>query len=210
MAYAPAATYRRRRTLWALALTTLGLVFLAYTRGLPYSPFSSDDSSPAAAVNERRMRVQEIHGLMRVVAQSSGFLPTDGSLTGSEEEGVDLRVYAAAAGGDEAWGDHVKRLRQESPVIVFSKTYCQFSQRAKALLETYKLVPPPTIVELDTRPDGHIIQNILARLTGRRTVPNVLLHGESIGGSDDLHALHESGELKELFTSQDVRVAGKV
>jgi glutaredoxin-related protein len=41
-------------------------------------------------------------------------------------------------------------------------------------------------------------------------VPNILLQGESIGGSDDIHALHEQGELKSLFTDHDVRVAGKV
>jgi hypothetical protein len=123
MARYPAATYRRRRTLWALALTTLGLLFIAYTRGgfsLPAS-LTGGQETPFDSPSERRIRVQEIHGLLRVVAQSNGFLPTDGSLTGLEEEGVDLRVYAAAAGGDDAWGDHVRRLRQETPVVVFSK-----------------------------------------------------------------------------------------
>jgi glutaredoxin 3 len=35
----------------------------------------------------------------------------------------------------------------------------------------------------------------LVRETGRRTVPQIFIKGESIGGSDELHALDRSGEL---------------
>lgn len=52
----------------------------------------------------------------------------------------------------------------------------RYSKRAKALLlETYHLSPVPTVVELDTRTDGLLIQTILTRLTGRSTVPNIIL-----------------------------------
>ena len=40
------------------------------------------------------------------------------------------------------------------------------------------------------------LQNKLKAATGRRTVPNILINGKSIGGSDDVAALHEKGELK--------------
>lgn len=53
--------------------------------------------------------------------------------------------------------------------------YYSFSKRAKSLLASYQLSPTPFVVELDQRSDGPVIQEILARLTGRRTVPNVLL-----------------------------------
>ena len=100
-----------------------------------------------------------------------------------------------------------------------------FSQRAKALLETYELDPAPLIVELNTRRDGPLIQKILQRLTGRRTVPNILVHvryaalvrgsalmtralikGTSLGGSDDIHALHEQHKLKGIFEDAGVEV----
>ncbi|MCJ1448677.1 MAG: hypothetical protein MMC23_009194, partial [Stictis urceolatum] len=35
----------------------------------------------------------------------------------------------------------------------------------------------------------------LQKITGRRTVPNVLVSGTSIGGGADVEALHQPGEL---------------
>lgn len=51
----------------------------------------------------------------------------------------------------------------------------RYSIRAKALLAEYNLSPPPKIVEVNTRSDGPQIQAILTRLTGRATVPNIIL-----------------------------------
>ena len=59
-----------------------------------------------------------------------------------------------------------------SPVIIFSKTYCPHSQAAKNLfLRAYKIVPAPFVVELDDHPHGAELQDLLAKRTGRRTVP---------------------------------------
>ena len=72
-------------------------------------------------------------------------------------------------------------------VIIFSKSYCPHSRRAKGiLLEKYIIDPAPFVVELDQHPIGLGIQAHLADLTGRRTVPNVLINGVSIGGGDDV------------------------
>lgn len=51
------------------------------------------------------------------------------------------------------------------------------------------------MVELDKHPMGQELQSLLADSTGRRTVPNVLIGGRSIGGGDDTAALDEKGEL---------------
>ncbi|KAH8107896.1 thioredoxin-like protein, partial [Cristinia sonorae] len=85
------------------------------------------------------------------------------------------------------------------PLIVFSKSYCPYSRRAKALLESYNLSPAPFVIELDSRSDGPVIQAILRRLTGRGTVPNVILQAKAIGGSDDIQLLDQTGELKEIL-----------
>lgn len=114
-----------------------------------------------------------------------------------------------------------------STVIIFSKSYCPYSKRAKKLLlETYKITPAPYVVELDlltsankdsesdepkkfAHPDdeeshltlGKRLQNVLAANTGRSTVPNILVNGKSIGGSDDIAELDRTGELASKIKS---------
>jgi hypothetical protein len=46
---------------------------------------------------------------------------------------------------------------------------------------------PPTL--------GRKLQDLLAKRTGRKTVPNILINGRSIGGSDDLAKLDADDEL---------------
>ncbi|KAJ5159181.1 uncharacterized protein N7500_008832 [Penicillium coprophilum] len=83
-----------------------------------------------------------------------------------------------------------------APVIIFSKSYCPYSKKAKSiLLEHYSIEPKPLVVELDQHPLGPYLQALLAKRTGRRTVPNVLVSGKSIGGGDDIAALDQSDEL---------------
>lgn len=80
-------------------------------------------------------------------------------------------------------------------VIIFSKTYCPFSKKAKAIFEKYTITPSPFIVELDEHKLGAQLQLQLEKLTGRRTVPNILISGHSIGGGDDVWELDQTGEL---------------
>ncbi|KAK2069660.1 hypothetical protein P8C59_004217 [Phyllachora maydis] len=76
---------------------------------------------------------------------------------------------------------------KRSPVIIFSKTYCPYSKKAKGLLlDKYHIDPAPYVVELDKHELGPQIQSKLADITGRRTVPNILVNGKSIGGSDEI------------------------
>lgn len=89
-----------------------------------------------------------------------------------------------------------------SPVIIFSKSYCPYSKKAKnLLLNDYEINPAPYVVELDQHVLGPGIQAELAERTGRRTVPNILVGGISIGGSDDIAKLEQEGTLIEKITS---------
>src|SRR6266576_1977224 len=54
--------------------------------------------------------------------------------------------------------------------------------------------------------EGDFIKAVLTRLTGRSTFPNVILHGESIGGSDGIAALHKDGQLRQLFENAGLMV----
>ncbi|KAG7136742.1 Monothiol glutaredoxin-6 like protein [Verticillium longisporum] len=90
----------------------------------------------------------------------------------------------------------VNAILKKSPVIIFSKSYCPYSKKAKALLlEKYAIDPAPYVVELDEHPIGKALQDFLAAKTGRSTVPNVLINSVSIGGFDDVHDLDEQQKL---------------
>lgn len=83
-----------------------------------------------------------------------------------------------------------------SPIIVFSKTYCQYSKKLKELLEQeYDFVPNYYVIELDKHSHGKELQDYIRDKTGRGTVPNLIINGVSRGGSDDIRALHTKGEL---------------
>lgn len=44
---------------------------------------------------------------------------------------------------------------------------------------------------------GGDIQAWLGKNTGRKTVPNIVVNGKSIGGCDDLYRLHREGKLED-------------
>ncbi|XP_018332324.1 glutaredoxin-C3 [Agrilus planipennis] len=91
----------------------------------------------------------------------------------------------------------IKSLIQSNNVVIFSKTYCPYCKMAKEVFD--KIAENYTAVELDQRPDGDEIQDILLELTGARTVPRVFVNGECLGGGSDVKALFESGKLKRYF-----------
>ncbi|KAL5390638.1 hypothetical protein DPSP01_001713 [Paraphaeosphaeria sporulosa] len=89
---------------------------------------------------------------------------------------------------------------KKSPIIIFSKTYCPHSRKAKhILLQTYDIDPAPYVVELDEHPIGLKLQEVLADTTGRRTVPNVMVLGQSIGGGDQMQELDETDTMAETI-----------
>ena len=60
-------------------------------------------------------------------------------------------------------------------------------------------MPAPYVEELDLNRLGPRLQDALLKMTGRRTVPNVLINGKSIGGGDDVAALDAQGKLAGLI-----------
>ncbi|GAA5844957.1 hypothetical protein JCM3766R1_000345 [Sporobolomyces carnicolor] len=82
-------------------------------------------------------------------------------------------------------------------VVVFSKSYCPYCRNAKQLLKSLDV--DAEIYELDQMDEGADWQNYLADKTGQRTVPNIFIGGQHVGGSSDLEAKNKSGELKKLL-----------
>nr|POE54948.1 monothiol glutaredoxin-7 [Quercus suber] len=95
---------------------------------------------------------------------------------------------------------------KKGPIVIFSKSYCPYSKKAKhILLDLYTITPKPHVVELDSHPLGAGLQDALKTSTGRRTVPNILINGRTIGGGDDVQKLHEDGKLIDLVQSMGGR-----
>ncbi|THU95503.1 thioredoxin-like protein [Dendrothele bispora CBS 962.96] len=155
-------------------------------------------------------KVDEIYGLIHLVTggdeEHQHVLVNKGDFDPTEPVGME--VYAPGEVMD--WEEEMERLNDVFPVVVFSKSFCPFSARAKRLLEEYELVPQPMVIEVDLRDDATQIKALLTRLTSQSTFPNIIVQGKSIGGSDDLKRLHESGALKKLLEKAGVEVEGDV
>ena len=52
---------------------------------------------------------------------------------------------------------------------------------------------------MDEVPDGADMQADLKTLTGQRTVPNVFVKGQHVGGNDDTQAAIAGGKIKDLL-----------
>ena len=84
-----------------------------------------------------------------------------------------------------------------SPVVVFSRTTCAFSDFVKDLLKSVGV--KPTVVELDQLPNGADILDALYVITNQRTVPNVFIRGRHVGDCDDVKKLHEDRLLMDMI-----------
>lgn len=76
-------------------------------------------------------------------------------------------------------------------VVVYSTLVCPYCIRAKALLSS-RGIP---FEEIDVTGNAEE-RTRLVEVTGRRTVPQIFIGDEPIGGFDDLAALDRSGELR--------------
>lgn len=75
-------------------------------------------------------------------------------------------------------------------VRVYSTTFCGYCVLAKRLLDQRGIA----FEEIDVSGD-HAKRAWLVQATGRRTVPQIFIGDEPIGGFDELRALDRSGEL---------------
>ncbi|MCL7032101.1 hypothetical protein MKW94_029862 [Papaver nudicaule] len=91
-----------------------------------------------------------------------------------------------------------KEIVSSNPVVVYSKSYCPFCVQVKQLLS--QLGASFKAIELDKESDGSETQSALAQWTGQRTVPNVFIGGNHIGGCDSTTGMHKAGKLVPLLT----------
>ncbi|ESK89706.1 glutaredoxin [Moniliophthora roreri MCA 2997] len=97
--------------------------------------------------------------------------------------------------------DLVESAIQDNKVTVFSKSYCPYCKSAKSLLRTNFPGVSVKVFELDELDEGSDIQSYLAEKTGQRTVPNIFINKQHIGGNDAVQALHKKAGLAPLVNA---------
>lgn len=87
-----------------------------------------------------------------------------------------------------------------SQVEIYTTQTCPYCIRAKRLL-TAKGV---AFQEYDVSADPDLRAAMTARAHGGRTVPQIFINDEHVGGCDDLHSLDGAGELDALLAKEAV------
>lgn len=82
-------------------------------------------------------------------------------------------------------------------VEIYTTPTCPYCKAAKSLL-TRKGV---SYQETDVSRDPQLRAAMTKRAAGRRTVPQIFINGQGVGGSDDLHALDHQGKLDALLSA---------
>lgn len=78
-------------------------------------------------------------------------------------------------------------------IEIYTTGYCGFCVRAKALLDRKGLDYEE--IRVDDQPEKR--REMMER-SQRRTVPQIFINGEGIGGCDELYQLERSGKLDEM------------
>ncbi len=85
-----------------------------------------------------------------------------------------------------------------SKVTIYTKDYCPFCVKAKALLKRKGV---SSIVEIDITSDEDLQAEMIEKSGGRRSVPQIFIGEKHVGGCDDLYALDASGGLESLLAN---------
>lgn len=85
-------------------------------------------------------------------------------------------------------------------VLMYSTEVCPYCVRAEQLLKR-KGVQVIEKVRVDLQPE---IRAEMMKKTGRRTVPQIYINGEYVGGYDDLAALDHAGGLDKLLAKSEL------
>ncbi|HEX8435792.1 glutaredoxin 3 [Archangium sp.] len=84
-------------------------------------------------------------------------------------------------------------------VTLYTKTYCAYSKRAKALLSEQGV----EFEDIDVTEDEARFAEMVERTGGGTTVPQIFIAGRHVGGFTELAELHERGELDALRGSEN-------
>jgi glutaredoxin 3 len=82
------------------------------------------------------------------------------------------------------------------PVEIYTTPICSFCLAAKRLLQK----KGASYAEFDVSRDPALRETMIRRANGRRTVPQIFIGGQHVGGCDDLYDLDQAGKLDPLLS----------
>lgn len=85
-----------------------------------------------------------------------------------------------------------------SKVELYTKGYCPYCRRAKALLGDKGV--EYTEYPIDKQPE--LRDEMIERANGGYTVPQIFINEQHIGGCDDMFALESQGKLEPLLAAE--------
>ncbi len=83
-------------------------------------------------------------------------------------------------------------------VVMYCTEVCPYCVRAEQLLQR-KGVQDIEKIRIDLHPE---LREVMIAKTGRRTVPQIFINGEHVGGYDDTAALDRAGRLDAMLAQQ--------
>lgn len=182
----------RRSRLLGVSAVILVLIFIFVQTHSNQSSIGTSGGSPAGGANNDLATQHAQHAAVdKLAGGGAGQQPQQPQQDGSSsnEAAFDAKI-------------EFNEIMTLSPVVLFSKTYCGYSKALKNLLQAeYEVSPGITVVELDKHKNGRLLQDYLAEISGRKTVPNLFINGISRGGSDEMKQLHLDGKLLSNLVS---------
>ena len=83
-------------------------------------------------------------------------------------------------------------------ITIYTTPVCPYCVRAKKLLAEKGVTD---IDEIDVSQDADLREAMTKKAGGQRTVPQIFIGDQHIGGSDDLYALDKEGKLDALLSA---------
>lgn len=81
-------------------------------------------------------------------------------------------------------------------IEIYSGDFCPYCVRAKSLLKNKNV----DFTEYNVQKDMQRQVEMLERSGGARTIPQIFIDGNHVGGCDDLYAMDARGELDAILT----------
>ena len=81
-------------------------------------------------------------------------------------------------------------------VVMYCTEVCPYCVRAEQLLKR-KGISAIEKIRIDLQPE---MRDLMIEKTGRRTVPQIYINGEHLGGFDDMAALDRAGKLDVMLS----------